>query len=336
MEERQKDYIVHIVTRSEDLPSMKVGNFFHSPELFRITEKTSGSTPYMVVVTDCDGHVKAHMLATIYRRGSLLPLYWYSLGRVYGEGDYDIEVDNDNYIKIKSKLFELMLDAITKKFRKKLCLYIEFSDISKKMFGYRYFRNHEYFPVRWMQIHNNLITKDPKDRLTDKMLNRIEHLYKSGVVTSVSKEKNDIDDFYKMLRNYYRFKFQRFLPKKAFFEQMILSDKCHMIVTKYKKWLIGGCVLINNNNDTFLWYSASKRKSFHLQHPGTMTIWYSLLYSKQLGYEHLHFMNVGLPFKKNPKRDFILRFGGKPASCYRWFRFSISWLNRLLKWIYRE
>ena len=48
------------------------------------------------------------------------------------------------------------------------------------------------------------------------------------------------------------------------------------------------------------------------------------------------FMDVGLPFSKNPFREFILRFGGKEQSTYRWFRFSIRWVNKLLRWLYRE
>ena len=54
------------------------------------------------------------------------------------------------------------------------------------------------------------------------------------------------------------------------------------------------------------------------------------------GFQHMCFLDVGLPFKNNSFREFILRFGGKEQSTYRWFRFSIKWVNRLLKWIYRE
>ncbi|MCI6550209.1 MAG: GNAT family N-acetyltransferase, partial [Prevotella sp.] len=32
----------------------------------------------------------------------------------------------------------------------------------------------------------------------------------------------------------------------------------------------------------------------------------------------------------------ILSFGGKPVAKYRWFRFSIGWINRILTWIYKE
>ncbi len=47
-------------------------------------------------------------------------------------------------------------------------------------------------------------------------------------------------------------------------------------------------------------------------------------------------MDVGLPFRHNRYRDFILSFGGKEVSTYRWFRFSFSWLNRVIGWFYRE
>ena len=47
-------------------------------------------------------------------------------------------------------------------------------------------------------------------------------------------------------------------------------------------------------------------------------------------------MDVGLPFRKNPFRDFLLRFGGKEVSSYRWFRISIRWVNRLASWLWRE
>ena len=65
---------IRIITKSEELPPMDSRNFFHSPELFLICEKTSGQTPYMVVAEQ-DGVVVAHLLATLRRRGSLIPPY---------------------------------------------------------------------------------------------------------------------------------------------------------------------------------------------------------------------------------------------------------------------
>lgn len=65
-------------------------------------------------------------------------------------------------------------------------------------------------------------------------------------------------------------------------------------------------------------------------------MWKALNYAHEHHYGHMFFMDVGLPWRRNPFRDFILSFGGKPVSTYRWFRFSISWVNSLLRWLHRE
>jgi hypothetical protein len=47
-------------------------------------------------------------------------------------------------------------------------------------------------------------------------------------------------------------------------------------------------------------------------------------------------MDVGLPFRHNPYRDFILSFGGKEVSTLRWFRINFRWANKLASWLWRE
>ena len=53
-------------------------------------------------------------------------------------------------------------------------------------------------------------------------------------------------------------------------------------------------------------------------------------------YAHIFFLDVGLPVPHSPFRDFILSFGGKPVSTYRWFNLMPSWLNAIASRIYRE
>jgi hypothetical protein len=85
-----------------------------------------------------------------------------------------------------------------------------------------------------------------------------------------------------------------------------------------------------------LWYCAFRRKTYHLLHPDTIVIWDIMKDSYNRGFRHMCFMDVGLPFRHNSFRDFILSFGGKEQSTYRWFRCSIRWINALLSWVYRE
>lgn len=308
---------------------MSCENFFHSPELFGIVEKTPGQWPYMAVAIDSEGHVAGHLLALIRRRGSLLPPYFFTQGRIYGEGEYREDVN-------RQEVFGLLLNAITKKIRRKLCLYVEFSDLSQKMFGYRYFRENGYFPVNWQEIHNSLHSKSPKERISDKMYRRICRLYEMGVVTREVSSQTEMDAFYKMLNGFYRMKIRRLIPPIDQFRQLYASDNAKIFVTTYHGKMIGGCACAYSEGNAYLWYLASKRKSYPLLHPNLMTIWNALNYAYAHNYAHFFFLDAGLPWKRSRFREFILRFGGKPVAKYRWFRFSIGWLNRVLTWLYRE
>lgn len=338
---------ISIITRSQDLPSIQAGSFFHSTELFSMVEQTRGQTPFMVVAQQ-DGQVVAHMLAILRRRGSLLPPYLFTQGRVYGEGEYAEGTDRE-------ALFSLMLEAITSKLRRKLCLYIEFSDLSTKMFAYRHFRTAGYFPVQWMRIHNSLHSMPPEDRLNEKMLARIERGYNSGVVTQQVADYDEFRDFYRMLHQFFSLKIRRYLPPERQFYEMGKSPNCSLFITKYNNRVIGGCTVVysldkpvaprktdntatntTTQKNAYLWYMASRRKRYAHLHPGTLTVWHALKTAHEQGCRHFYFMDIGLPFRKNLHRDFILRFGGKPVGTYRWFHFTIGWLNKLLSWMYRE
>lgn len=101
------------------------------------------------------------MLAFTRRRNTWIPPFLYMQGRIFGEGVYAGEQD-------KEQIFGTMLRELTRKLLHKLCFYIEFSDLSLKMFGYRFFRSEGYFPVNWQEVHNSLHSMPPVERLSDK------------------------------------------------------------------------------------------------------------------------------------------------------------------------
>lgn len=292
-------------------------------------ERTKGLQPYMIVVTDNQDRIVAHMLAMLRRRGAWIPPYIFTQGRIYGEGCYRDE-------EHKSEIFSMMLDAITSEFHKHLCFYIEFSNISKKMFGYKYFRNNHYFPVPWMQIHNSLHSKPPEERLTDKTLEKISQLKKYEMSIKKASTPAEIHAFYKLLKSYNRFRFQRYIPHEDFFQEFAFREECGIFVTYYKKHIVGGSAVIVSNNNAYIWFEASKKKLYQHIHPDLYTTWEVIKHSAEIKCDHVYFMNVGLPFKRSSSREFILNFGGKPVSTYRWFRFTFDWLNRLLTWCFQE
>ena len=319
-----------IYRRLEDLPPLDDTNFFHSSRLFRILREVSRQKPYMVVVTDEEGQVVSHLLGVVRYRTFIFPPFLLIHCRVLGEGVY---YHDEKYPR--EQLFGEMLEAITRLLNMRT-LYIEVSNLSQKMTGYRQLKQQQYFPVHWMSIHNSLHSHSPEERITEKLQKRIDNARAKGVTTNVVANEEDFAAFSKLLRKHNLLKPKRYIPDDLFFRRIMEGDDGRLFVTKYHNRVIGCSAVVYSEGNAYLWYSAFRRKSYIAVHPDVMTIWDTMQDCYKRDFDHMCFMDVGLPFSKNPFREFILRFGGKEQSTYRWFRFSIRWVNKLLRWFYRE
>jgi lipid II:glycine glycyltransferase (peptidoglycan interpeptide bridge formation enzyme) len=235
----------------------------------------------------------------------------------------------------KDELLDEMVRALTEKLDNRV-LYIEVSHMSQKMMGYKQLKQAGYYPVNWMSIHNSLHRRAPEERITEKLQRTIDNVHKRGLKTEVVKTEEDFKAFSRLLRKHNILKPKRFIPDNIFFRKVMQSGYGELFVTKYHGWVIGCAAVAYSEGDAYLWYSAFRRKTFHNLHPDTMVVWDVMKHAYDKGCQHMRFMDVGLPYGKNPYREFILKFGGKEQSTYRWFRFSIKWVNKLLAWIYRE
>ena len=320
---------VTVYEHASEVPALPQGSYFHSVALMELCEITPRHKPYMVVVTQDDGIVVAHMLAIVRYRRSWLPPYLYSHVRVMGEGEYHLDGLD------RQEVFGLMAKTITSRFQWRL-LYMEFSHLSEKMFGYRQLRRLGYFPVRWMNVHNSLHSRAPEERITERLLQRITKAQERGVTTKVVQTEEEFRQFSKLLRRHNWLKPRRFIPDNAFFKGMMEGGHCKLFLTTIHDHVVGCSACVYSGRDAYLLYSAARRKSYPIYAPLTVTFWNTIQDAHQLGCDHIRFVDVGLPFRKNMYRDFILRFGGKEVSTYRWFRISIGWVNRLASWLWRE
>ena len=318
-----------IYRETEELPKLEDENFFHSRKLFEICRVAPRQKPYMVVVSDAEGRVVSHLLGVVRYRTFLFPPFLLIHCRVLGEGVY-----TDNAYP-QDQLFGEMLSALTQRLSNRT-MYIEVSNLSQKMTGYRQLRQQGYYPVNWMSIHNSLHSHAPEERITEKLQKRINHAREKGVATNVVSTENDFKEFSRLLRQHNLLKVKRYIPDDAFFKKIMEEGSGKLFVTKYRQKVIGCSAVVYSEGNAYLWYSAFRRKTYLSLHPDVMTIWDAMQDAYERGYQHMCFMDVGLPFRKNPFREFILRFGGKEQSTFRWFRFSIKWVNKLLTWIYRE
>ena len=208
---------VKVYEHAAELPTLSEGSYFHSRELMELCEHTPRHKPYMVVVTDDDGTVKAHILAIERYRKSLFPPYLYTHVRILGEGSYQQDSDE--------QLFGMMVHALTERLQRK-ALYIEFSNLSHKMFGYGSLRSNGYFPVRWMSIHNSLHSRTPEERITTKLLTRIKTAQQRGITTKEVETEEEFRAFSKLLRHHNWLKPKRYIPDDHFFH-LTIPRTCH-------------------------------------------------------------------------------------------------------------
>lgn len=325
-----KELTTTIYAKSVGMPKLHEGSFFHSRELMEICEVAPRQQPYMVVITNEEGQELCHMLSIVRFRTLLLPPFLLIHCHILGEGIYK---DDCNYKQ--DELFALMLEKLTSKLNKRV-LFIEMSNLSSKMLGYKVLRQNSYYPVNWISIHNSLHRRAPEERITPKLQKRINNAHLRGAHTEIVSSKADFEAFSKLLREHHILKPKRYIPDDIFFSKLMAGENGKLFVTKYHEKVIACAACVYSEGDAYLWYSAFKRKTFHPLHPDTIIVWDVMKYAYSKGYQHMRFMDVGLPFRKNPYREFILRFGGKEQSTYRWFRFSIRWVNKLLAWLYRE
>ena len=309
---------------AKDIPELPGTNVFHSTDLFRILEQTPGYRPVLLVAFEGDKPIGK--LLCITRRNFRL-LGFTEKTYVYGVGEYF------NTERKREEIFNELLTYFT-------TLYKEgsFRNLEEPLFGYRYFRQNGYFPVRWLRVRNSIHHEQLDKWMSASRKRQIARGLKNGASIEIASSLEDIRAFFMMLKKYYSPKVHRYLPDFhlfAFFsEESFPAGMGKIFIVRYKEKIIGGSVCLFSDDTAYLMFSAGMRKSYPLLYPGVLAVWEAMTYAREHGYSHFEFIEAGLPFKKFSYRDFILRFGGKQLSTRRWFKVRWNWLNRLLIRIY--
>ena len=309
---------------AKDVPALPGSNIFHSTELFHVLEQTRGVRPLLLVAYE--GKSPVGKLLCITRRSTNL-LRFAEKSYAYGTGEYF----PSSYPK--EHIFQELLSYFTQQFAEKSFL-LEFRNLEEPLFGYRYFRQNGYFPIRWLRVRNSLHHDSLDKWMSTSRKRQIHQGLKNGAVIDVARTEADVQAFFSMLKHYYSPKIHRYLPDIGFFTTLLASHCGRIFIIRYKNKIIGGSVCLFSGEDAYLLFSGGMRKTYPLQFPGVLAVWGAMQYAREHGYAHFEFIDAGLPFKKYGFRDFILRFGGKQMSSRRWFHVRWNWLNRLLTKVY--
>ena len=310
--------------KANDVPDLPGSNLFHSVELFHILEQTPGFRPIMVVAFEGSTPI-GRLLCAARSIFSITNLYQKAV--VYGNGEYF------NTTRKSDEIFAEILSYLTARFGDQV-FFIEFRNIDEPLYAYRYFRESEYFPVRWLRVQNSIHQDNLDKWMSPSRKKHIQQGLKNGAVLDTIKSEEELVKFFKMLKKYYSSKLSRYLPEFYFFQKLFefKTDKQlgEIFTVKYKGRIIGGAVCLFSNETAYLIVTGGLRKRYPMLHPNVLAVWGAMNYAREKGCRHFEFFNAGLPFKKFGYRDFILRFGGKQFATRRWYHVRWRWLNKLL------
>lgn len=317
--------------QSKDIPELPGTNIFHSKELFLLYEAASGYEPIYIVAT-LDEKPVAKLLAVIRRQTHLIPASWGKRCEIYGTGEF-LNDDQDN-----ERIFGDMLEHLTNEAERRSII-IEFRNLRHTMDGYRYFRANHYFSINWLCVRNSLHSRDTvEERFDQSRIRQVKKAIANGAEVCQATTDEEIREFSRMLHKIYSFRMRKYFPSQTFFalinEYLITKGRARIYVVKYKGRIIGGSSVLLSANDAYLWFSGGMTKIYAKLFPGVLAVWAALKDTKENGYSHLEFVDVGLPFQKHGFRTFVLAFGGKQSGTRRWFRVRWNFMNRIMRWLY--
>lgn len=327
---------IEIYTQSKTLPTLIKGSALHSALLFRTIEHSKGCKPYMFVAYDEQKNELGHLLVIKRRTIRIIPpvlSYWYTIN---GQGVYHSNCTNAERENIFAAFLKKTFDILD--FRH---TFIEALNIEDSRFAYSALSARNFTPLRDQRLYISLHSKDPHERLTRAYKAHIRKAEKSGVTHHCATTPEEIKEGLKLMRNYYRSKIQRKLPKENVLRTMLytpdgsLSDEAKLFIVEHKGKIIGSSLCLYENGRANLAFSCGLRKSFPWLYPGIMAIWAAIIDAHHSGYAHFEFLEArALPFTQRKFINTLLNYGGKQVGTLRWYRFKWNWINKILRKIY--
>lgn len=223
-------------------------------------------------------------------------------------------------------LTELLLS--TKKELEKKSIYIEIRN------NHNYNRYKDIFEKAGFVYHSYLnYVVDTKGNLKDVFSNlseskrrQVRKAKEFDVKVVETKESGDIDEFYKILNNLYKWKVKKPLFPKEFFEKAITLRHTHLLVAKYRNQVIGGIFCVEDKNTIYEWFVCGNKEAYNHLYPSVAVTYAAIEYATKNGFRKFDFMGAGKLNENYGVREFKEKFGGNQMEFGRF----VSVNNKLL------
>lgn len=134
----------------------------------------------------------------------------------------------------------------------------------------------------------------------------------SGATILDNPSKDEVVSFYNILSDLYANKVKTPLFPLNFFIKLHETDFSKFILVKYNDEIVGGTVLVFDDNTVYEWFACGKDGKYKNVFPSTMATYYGIKYTCDNGYKSFDMMGAGAPGDGGyGVREFKMKFGGE-------------------------
>ena len=134
---------------------------------------------------------------------------------------------------------------------------------------------------------------------------------KNGASVIENPTKDEVVEFYSILQNLYKTKVKTPLFPLSFFLQLHTEPFSKFILVKHQDEIIGGTVLVYDDETVYEWFACGKDSEFKKFFPSTVATYCGIRYSAESGHKSFDMMGAGAPGDGGyGVRDFKAKFGG--------------------------
>ncbi len=237
---------------------------------------------------------------------------------------------------ISPEAIKALLQALKKKLRHQ-AIYIEvrnYNDyamfrlpIEESGFAYRKHLN--------IQL-NTLPSNDIKNKLSASKRRQLKRNEQAGLCCYLSRDKEDVKDFYNILSERYRQKVKKPLFPLAFFELLVQKPFARFWTVKLNEKNMGGIVCVDYRGAVlYEWFVCGADRNDQGVYPSLAATWAAVEYAHKEGFRYFDFMGAGKPDESYGVRDFKSRFGGQSVEYGRFIHVCKPGLFRLGSFVMR-
>ena len=226
--------------KKENLPPLEDVNFFHYASSFDLYEKMPCYRPLMIVAFDEEKPV-ACMFALIKRLHRFLfgPLF----KKCYVSQKPSFFSDDIPQEEIFHQLVEMLLHEVQYK-----VFFIQFRNLDDPIFGYKAFRDHGFYSIKWISIKNSLQRKRKIwAQLSSSRKNQVNKAKRKGVIVEELSSEDELPEVYRCIKKETRCRTFGYSPSYQyltnFYRNYVRQNKGKIFVTKYGQKTIGGIIL---------------------------------------------------------------------------------------------